>query len=190
MENISDKIVHKLWMIDHHTNEPEHIREFFHTIHFSWLRENLDELDVNSAHIKIEHLREFAIATLFEHGWIYKYNPSPKKCLMPVKKDHSKNKGLSVVPAMKNGSKNFHMRDFAANTLPKNGIDTVLKEKKIICELRDFAAETLSKNGTDKNFRVDTLFSPITEPENMAILKPKFHEKIENFRVIAFFTSF
>jgi hypothetical protein len=97
---------------------------------------------------------------------------------------------LSVVPTMKNSSENFYMRDVAANTLPKNGTDTVLKEPEIICELKDFAAETLSKNGTDKNFRADTLFSPITEPENMAILKAKFHEKIENFRFSIFFASF
>jgi hypothetical protein len=39
--------------------------------------------------------------------------------------------------------------------------------------LRDFAAETLAKNGTDEHFTPDTLsdpiFSNVFEPENMAV---------------------
>jgi hypothetical protein len=182
MENILDKIVHKLWMIDHHANEPIHIREIFEKVHLSWLRENLDELEVNSAHIKIENLREFAIATLFKHGWIYKYDPKPKNCLIPVIKNQCEIKGLPVVPEIKNGPeikmrdyadetllKNgydfispdpeniYNLRDFAEDTLSKNGCVKISTDLEIVCEMGDFAAHTLPKNGSDENIILDTL---------------------------------
>ena len=109
------------------TNEPEHIREIFNKVHYVWLRENLQELEVDSSHINIENLREFAVETLFKNGFIYQYNLSPEKCLSPVKSDHSE------------------LRDFAEETLSKNGPDTIFKDPETICELKDFAADTLKK---------------------------------------------
>ena len=41
------------------------------------------------------------------------------------------------------------MRDFAVDTLSKNGGYKILKDPEINCELRDFAADTLLKHGTD-----------------------------------------
>jgi hypothetical protein len=41
MEKIFENIVHKLWMVDHHVNEPDDIRGIFNKVHFSWLRKNL-----------------------------------------------------------------------------------------------------------------------------------------------------
>jgi hypothetical protein len=112
MENILDKIVHKLWMIDHHQNEPAHIREIFDNVHLSWLRENLDELGVDSAHIKKGNLREFAIEAFLKNGVIYNYNPSPKKCLSPVEIDH------------------FEKKDFAAQTLEKTALLQIYQSQR------------------------------------------------------------
>ena len=72
MEKLCDDIVHKLWMVDHHKNLPDvDMRETFEKVHLSWLRENLNEFGVDSAHIKIEKLREFAIDALLFDSYIY-----------------------------------------------------------------------------------------------------------------------
>ena len=126
MEKLCDDIVHKLWMVDHHKNLPDvDMRETFEKVHLSWLRENLNEFGVDSAHIKIEKLREFAIDALLFYGYIYEYNPSPKKCLVPVQNNRIDNLGLSVVPAFKNGSENLKTREFAEETLEKNAIEKI-----------------------------------------------------------------
>ena len=95
---------------------------------------------------------------------------------MPVQKHRSDNLGLSVVPAIKNGSENIKMRDFAEETLPKNGCDKMILDPEIFCEMRDFAADTLAKNGTDQNFTPDTLSDPnlkkIILPEIEAVFLP------------------
>ena len=74
----------------------------------------------------------------------------------------NQNLGLFVVPTIKNASENVgifkdpeiirDLRDFAAETLSKNGTveslpdrDTILKEIETIFDARDFAAETLKK---------------------------------------------
>ena len=82
--------------------------------------------------------------------------------------------------------------------------DAILKEIETIFNLRDFAADTLAKNGTEANYisgtisdqnlnknilpeitvvfapetylRVDTLNSPNCKPEKVAILTNKSHE--------------
>ena len=150
MRNIFDKIVHKLWMIDHHVNLADiDMRDVNEKVHLCWLRENSEELDVNSDHTTLNNLRDFAIKIIFENGFIYKYDLSSKKCLLPVK--HNENMGLSAVPKIKNGSKiNCEMRDFAADTLPKNGHDAILPGTETICEVNDFAAETLKKRRSRK----------------------------------------
>ena len=107
MEKVCKDIVHKLWMIDHHKNEPQEIQEIFNKVHYVWLRENLAELHVNSDHINIENLREFAIKTLYKNGFIYEYKSNPQICLSPIKYDQSE------------------MRDFAEQTLSKNGHDHI-----------------------------------------------------------------
>ena len=66
------------------------------------------------------------------------------------------NMSLSAVPTTKNvQEENCDMRDFAADTLLKNGTgiqfnadtlsDANLPDLKNICHLRDFAADTLEK---------------------------------------------
>jgi hypothetical protein len=186
MKNILDKIVHKLWMVDHHEHLPDmEMRDINKKIHFSWLRENLEELEVNSDHINFDNLREFAIETLFKNGFIYSYNSSCSKCLIPVKKDQSKKMGLSAVPTIKDDPEIFcDTRDFAAETLKKNGTvanlakvsvdrDAILNDLENMCIMRDFAAETLPKNGIKDDFNADTLSDPnfkqIIKPETMAV---------------------
>jgi hypothetical protein len=51
------------------------------------------------------------------------------------------------------------MKDFAAQTLRKNGTDANFNDQEISC-LRDFAAETPEKNGID-----DIITSPENFPE-------------------------
>ena len=106
MEDIFEQILHKLWMIDHHKNDPDiYIRNLYINFHYGLLRENLAELEVNSAHIKNTHLRDFAVETLLKNGYIYEYNIAPKKCLSPIEID------------------DCETRDFAAETLLKNSAD-------------------------------------------------------------------
>ena len=42
-------------------------------------------------------------------------------------------------------SDHSELRDFAEETLSKNGPDTIFKDPETICELKDFAADTLKK---------------------------------------------
>ena len=68
--------------------------------------------------------------------------------------------------------------------------------------MRDFAAETLQKNGIKSNLITDTVSNPhltnistpkmivVVTDKNRAFFEQKLHEKIENFRFVAFFTSF
>ena len=111
----------------------------------------------------------------------------------------NQNLGLFVVPTIKNASENVgifkdseiicDLRDFAAETLSKNGTvenlpdrDTILKEIETIFDARDFAAETLKKNGTAANFTLDTLSDPkfinVILPDSKAVCVSK-----DNFRV-------
>ena len=101
MEDIFDQIVHKLWMIDHHKNDPDtYIRDLYINFHYGLLRENLGELKVNSAQIENENLRKLAVQTLLKNGYIYEYNLAPKKCLLPVEINF------------------YETRDFAAESSP------------------------------------------------------------------------
>ena len=190
MIKIFKDIVHKLWMVDHHKNEPEHIQEIFNKVHYVWLRENLQQLNVESTHITIENLREFAVETLLKNGVIYNYNPSPQKCLTPVKIDQCEMRDFAGETLEKKGTvanvsdleKISEMRDFAEETLEKNGTEAVSVKPEIICESRDFAGDTLPKNGTEANLTTDTLSDPnlknIFLPENKAIFDADAREKI------------
>ena len=179
-------------------------------VHYDWLRENLLELKIDSNHIHNENLREFTVETLLKNGFIYKYSPIAENCLSPVKIDDYVTRDFSADILVKDTCDRFfndpenicELRDFAAETLEKNGTvanladavftdrDEILKTLEKISVLRDFAAETLQKNCIKSNSRVDTLISAITGPENRAIFEQKFHETIKNFRFVAFLTSF
>jgi fucose 4-O-acetylase-like acetyltransferase len=83
------------------------------------------------------------------------------------------------------------LRDFAADTLIKNGTDinfnvntlsdtiltdrvAILKEVESISYLRDFAADTLAKNGTDAIFTPDTLSDPNFKNIILPVIKAVF----------------
>ena len=52
MEIIFDNKVHKLWMVDHHTDESDaNMKDFSKKFHYAILRENLVELNECSDHI-------------------------------------------------------------------------------------------------------------------------------------------
>ena len=51
---------------------------------------------------------------------------------------------LLVAPTKKNHSKSILLRDFAEQTLPKNGADVIIPDPENFPELRDFAANTLA----------------------------------------------
>ena len=107
----------------------------------------------------------------------------------------SKNLGLNVVPTIKNDGDSEILRDFAADTLLKNGTDinfhadtlsdAISNDPENNRELRDFAAETLLKNGTAEDLTKDTLrdshFSNIFLPKNMAISAQQPSETICSF---------
>ena len=124
MDNIFEKIVHKLWMVDHHDTEPDvYIKEIIKRVHYDWLRENLLELKIDSNHIHNENLREFTVETLLKNGFIYKYSPIAENCLSPVKID------------------DYVTRDFSADILVKDTCDRFFNDPENICELRNFAAK-------------------------------------------------
>ena len=115
-------------MVDHHSDKPDvNMKDLSKKFHFLLLRENLKELEVDSAHIHFENLREFAVETLNKNGLIYQYELNPQICLTPIKNDKNK------------------MRDFAGETLVKNGFDKIIINTENIYELGDCAAETLEK---------------------------------------------
>jgi hypothetical protein len=66
------------------------------------------------------------------------------------------NLGLHVVLNTKNELEIVILKDFAAETLTKNGIDAISLDSETCCHLRDFAEDTLLKNGTDINLYVGT----------------------------------
>jgi hypothetical protein len=76
-------------------------------------------------------------------------------------------------------------RDFAEQTLTKNGVDAILPDPETICDLREFAKDTLLKNGTCDNFTPDTLsdsiFFNVFGPENTAVFMDNSSET-GNFR--------
>jgi hypothetical protein len=96
MIKIFKDIVHKLWMVDHHKNEPKEIREICNTVNYAWLKESSLELKVNFGHIKIEYLRVFNVETLCKNGVIYIYNPSSRKCLLLVKIYHCETRDVAA----------------------------------------------------------------------------------------------
>ena len=51
----------------------------------------------------------------------------------------------------------YKLRDFAADTLTKNGVDEILSDPENIFDFRDFAADALLKNGNDTHFSLNTL---------------------------------
>ena len=144
------------------------MREINKKVHFCWLRENLNELDVDSAHINFDNLRAFAIETLLKNGFIYEYNPSCKKCLLPVINDQSDTRDFAAETLLKNGCDVIlpgpemfcELRAFAVETLQKTECKEIVADPESICESRDFAAETFKKNGTDAILTMDTLSAP------------------------------
>ena len=52
-------------MIDHHENELDDLKILFRKVHFYWLKENLKQLIVDSAHIASGNLIGFAIEPFF-----------------------------------------------------------------------------------------------------------------------------
>ena len=83
-------------------------------------------------------------------------------------KSECENLGLPVVPNTKNELEIVILKDFAAETLRKNGIDAISLNSETCCHLRDFAEDTLLKNGTDINLYVGTRSAGIlTDPETI-----------------------
>ena len=170
-------------MVDHHSDKPDvYMKDLSKKFHFLLLRENLKELEVDSAHIHFENLREFAVETLNKNGLIYQYELNPQICLTPIKNDKNKMRDFAGETLVKNGYDQiikdpeniYELRDFAADTLTKNVSDEILAHPDIVCETKDFAAENQAKNGTVANLP-DTVLTNrdaiLKELENMCILR-------------------
>ena len=82
------------------------------------------------------------------------------------------------------------LRDFAEQTLAKNGTDedftpdTLSVSKINDADMRDFAEETLVKNDTAANLKLDTLSAPIVNNIFLAEHMPVFEDARESFLYI------